>query len=282
MRNYTLFIVILSMTWTSSFSQILIDLQTIANEYIPTEFSISGQIIDETTEEPVMFASVALYKDGIVVCGAETDLDGRYVLKNIERGTYDIEPTFIGYEVKRVTGINVHKNIQDLNIQIKDGPGIECICYCGVWTYSKPLIKIDDTTSGMIITAEDIRPTYALSYSRPTRHKEKRKKKIKRNKKEISDKEQKFPKSEILKEQKVNLEQKTIEIHLYPNPTSGYVYFRTPTKISKVEVVNLKGQLLYSISDTIDGIDLTNLLGGTYFLKFHHQDGIQIEKLIVL
>ena len=52
---------------------------------------ISGQVIEKGSNEPLIGATVQL--DG---SGTATDLDGRYVLENIEAGTYLLEINYVG------------------------------------------------------------------------------------------------------------------------------------------------------------------------------------------
>ena len=125
--------------------------------------SLSGKVTDQVTGEPVMFASVAIYKNGVLVSGAETDLDGNYNFSNIDSGTYDIEPSFIGYQPTRIAGVVVYEgqaNIVDL--EISEGVVMDEIEVIG---YREPLIKQDNTTQGTTVTSEEIRnlPTRSIN-----------------------------------------------------------------------------------------------------------------------
>ena len=125
--------------------------------------SLSGKVTDQVTGEPVMFASVAIYKNGVLVSGAETDLDGNYNFSNIDSGTYDIEPSFIGYQPTRISGVVVFEgqaNIVDL--EISEGILIEEVVVIG---YKEPLIKQDNTTQGTTVTSEEIKnlPTRSIN-----------------------------------------------------------------------------------------------------------------------
>jgi len=125
--------------------------------------SLSGKVTDQATGEPVMFASVAIYKNGVLISGAETDLDGNYNFSNIDGGTYDLEPSYIGYQPTRIEGVVVYEgqaNIVDL--EISEGVVMDEIEVIG---YREPLIKQDNTTQGATVTSEEIRnlPTRSIN-----------------------------------------------------------------------------------------------------------------------
>ena len=46
--------------------------------------------------EPVAFANVALYQKNELITGTQTDLYGKYLLQNLDKGEYRIEASFIG------------------------------------------------------------------------------------------------------------------------------------------------------------------------------------------
>jgi len=44
-----------------------------------SQTSLSGKVIDDTGE-PVLFGNIALYKNGVLLSGGTTDIDGNYSL----------------------------------------------------------------------------------------------------------------------------------------------------------------------------------------------------------
>lgn len=155
MKNRFTFILILCTCSFMLSSQVQFDLEAIAKKYLITEFKVRGKVLDRKTNEPIMFANVALFTtEGILISGAETDLDGQYLFPNVEAGTYYIESSFIGYITARLANVHVSKSIVALDIEMTD-QAIICGIYCP--RYIKPLIRQDDTTSGMIMTASEIR-----------------------------------------------------------------------------------------------------------------------------
>ncbi|MBL0099328.1 MAG: carboxypeptidase regulatory-like domain-containing protein [Saprospiraceae bacterium] len=63
---------------------------------IPENSTIEGKVTD-LKGEPLLFSTVALYQNGVVVKGVETDMDGNYFLSGIKPGTYDMEASIVGY-----------------------------------------------------------------------------------------------------------------------------------------------------------------------------------------
>lgn len=62
--------------------------------------TISGKVIDKTSEEPLPFANIVLYHetDTVSVDGTITDENGIFVLKDLESGNYKIKVTYLGYK----------------------------------------------------------------------------------------------------------------------------------------------------------------------------------------
>lgn len=61
--------------------------------------SITGQLLDASTKEPMPFANVAVnhFPDNSLVTGGITEDDGKFFIENIPVGTYTIYFTYIGY-----------------------------------------------------------------------------------------------------------------------------------------------------------------------------------------
>jgi len=73
----------------------LISLNLFAQETV----TVSGQLFDAETKEPLSFANVAVhsFEDNALVTGAITDVDGRFGIHEIPLGKYEIYFSFIGY-----------------------------------------------------------------------------------------------------------------------------------------------------------------------------------------
>ncbi|MFA5667796.1 MAG: TonB-dependent receptor [Balneolaceae bacterium] len=66
--------------------------------------SLAGTILDEVTGEPIIGASV--YLEGTNL-GAASAVDGSYLVKNIEPGSYNILVSYISYQKTRITSVDI-------------------------------------------------------------------------------------------------------------------------------------------------------------------------------
>ena len=120
-----------------------------------TQTSLEGKVTDQETGEALIGCNIALYRNGVLVTGTDTDIDGNYTLSNIDPGTYDVEVSYVGYQTQRQTGVVVFSGKSNkLDIGISQGLVLDQVV---VIEYKVPLIEQDNTTSGGIVTAEKIR-----------------------------------------------------------------------------------------------------------------------------
>lgn len=66
--------------------------------------TLTGVIIDADDNESVIGATVVLKDTGF---GTITDLDGRYILRNIPAGTYTLVVTYVGYNTVTISDMNI-------------------------------------------------------------------------------------------------------------------------------------------------------------------------------
>ncbi|PCJ87312.1 MAG: hypothetical protein COA57_05120, partial [Flavobacteriales bacterium] len=117
--------------------------------------ALKGKIVDKETGEPLPFVNVIVEMNGSLVTGAASDFDGKFSIKPLTPGTYDVKATFTGYQPTQISGVIVKADritFQNINmgqtaIDIKEFEVIE---------YTVPLIDKDNTTSGETVTREDI------------------------------------------------------------------------------------------------------------------------------
>ncbi|NRB63458.1 MAG: TonB-dependent receptor [Saprospiraceae bacterium] len=122
---------------------------------IDAQTSLAGKVIDGTTNEPVVFGTVAIYKNGVLTLGTETDLNGNYNFPDVDPGTYDVEASYVGFQSQRITGVKVLAGkATRLDFNIEAGVLINEVV---VTEYKVPLIEQDNTTSGAVLTGENIR-----------------------------------------------------------------------------------------------------------------------------
>src|SRR5690625_1982193 len=87
-----------------------------------SQTSIEGKVTEESSDEPIIFGSVALYHNDVLVTGTETDENGHYAISQIDPGTYDIAVSYVGYQTRRVNGIVLHAG-RTTRIDIKMSSG---------------------------------------------------------------------------------------------------------------------------------------------------------------
>ena len=118
--------------------------------------SLYGTVKDRQSGETVPFANVALLSSGgTVVTGGQTDFDGKYTIRAITPGTYTLQISCIGYQTQRLQGIVIGADKavpQNITLQ----PTTETLTAVEIITHKIPVFEADQTSSGAIITADEI------------------------------------------------------------------------------------------------------------------------------
>jgi len=117
--------------------------------------ALQGYVTDRESEEPIPFANIVIFKNGEMITGGTTDFDGRYTIKPIKSGYYDVKVSYIGYENLEMKGIVLNADkitFQDFKIQ----PSTMLLQEVQIVEYKVPLIDKDETFSGGTITSEEI------------------------------------------------------------------------------------------------------------------------------
>lgn len=82
-----------------------------------THSQITGKVIDNDSNEPIEFATTALYNlGGKLVTGVVTNKDGVFNLDDIKTGTYYLEASFMGYTTSKTKTIEINKKGQNINL----------------------------------------------------------------------------------------------------------------------------------------------------------------------
>ncbi len=117
---------------------------------------LQGKVSDKESSETVPFASVAIYSNGVLINGTDTDFDGNYLFSNIEPGTYEIEAAFLGYATSRITDVVIHADsINVVNfLMVEEGTMLEEVI---VTTYKVPFLRRCETSTGGTVKAESIK-----------------------------------------------------------------------------------------------------------------------------
>lgn len=116
--------------------------------------SLEGKVTDDSGE-PILFGDVAIFLNDVLVTGTQTDFEGNYSINNIDPGTYSVQASYVGYSKKRIEGVVIVANKANrVNITLSSGVTLDAI---EVVDYKVPLIEQDNTSTGAIRTAEQIK-----------------------------------------------------------------------------------------------------------------------------
>ncbi|MEM1123618.1 MAG: carboxypeptidase regulatory-like domain-containing protein, partial [Bacteroidota bacterium] len=127
---------------------------TVGVTSLVAQTALAGKVVDDNGEA-VFFGNVALYKQGTLVRGGETDLDGNYMIGNLDPGTYDVEFSYTGLQSKKYEGVVVYAGkTNKLDAELSTGVVLQEV---EVIAYEVPLVEQDNTTQGGTVTSEQIR-----------------------------------------------------------------------------------------------------------------------------
>lgn len=121
-----------------------------------SQIQFQGQLKDAKTGEAMVFGTVAIYKNGVLVSGTEADIDGHFSYsQKLEPGFYSLVFSYVGYK---------DKTIEIIALPTKEDKLLEIEMEVAVpqkrhpWSYhGPPLIEQDNTTQGFIFYKNDIR-----------------------------------------------------------------------------------------------------------------------------
>jgi len=124
---------------------------------VMAQTSLKGKVTDGENGDPLIFGTVVIYKNGVILTGVTTDDQGNYSIPDIDPGTYDVEASYTGYQPNRIVGVKVLAGkVTTVDVTVSTGGGI-VLDEVVLTEYKVPLIEQDNTTSGSVITSEQIR-----------------------------------------------------------------------------------------------------------------------------
>ena len=117
--------------------------------------TLKGVIQDAESGEPLPFVKVLLKKNGSILGGANTDFDGKFTIKPIPSGTYDVEFKTVGFQKKLIKGVSISDDKitfldESLNSEVQMLEEVTLV------RYAEPLIDMDGGASSSFVTREDI------------------------------------------------------------------------------------------------------------------------------
>ncbi|MFW6019112.1 MAG: TonB-dependent receptor domain-containing protein [Bacteroidales bacterium] len=117
--------------------------------------ALKGKVTDKETGEPVPFANIIVESGGSQKGGTTTDYDGKYTIKPLEPGEYDVKATYVGFKPLQINGVEINSDkVRFLDIEMQ--PTSQELEEFTVVDYKVPLINKDQTSSGETVTSDDI------------------------------------------------------------------------------------------------------------------------------
>jgi hypothetical protein len=123
--------------------------------HVEGQSALHGFVSERETGEPLPFANIIIYKNGEMISGGKTDLDGRYIIKPVNSGYYDVKVSYIGYETIEKKGVVLNAN-KNTTLDFKLYTNNTMMAEVEIVSYDKPLINKNDMFSGVTITSEDL------------------------------------------------------------------------------------------------------------------------------
>jgi len=128
-----------------------------------SQATLKGAIVDLETGEPILFASISIYKNGVLVTGIDSDLEGRYNFHSLSPGKYDVACSYVGYQTEMVKNVVLRADSTTvLNFSLKSGVVLSEV---SVVDYAVPLVEMDRTTAGGVYQNND-NQTYKIEGGR--------------------------------------------------------------------------------------------------------------------
>lgn len=114
---------------------------------------VHGQVVD-ANGEPLQFVAVRAQQGETFAVGATTDVEGRFILKPLQAGTYDVTVQGMGYNTRELTGVRVDPGLMTRldKIHLNNELGTVTV---ERYKWDEPLIRVDDP-GRMVITTTQI------------------------------------------------------------------------------------------------------------------------------
>ena len=79
---------------------------------------IKGVVIDSASASVLPFANITLHNnsDSSFITGVSTGTDGAFTLSNVDEGNYYLKISFVGYDTKYISSINLNSNKSQLDL----------------------------------------------------------------------------------------------------------------------------------------------------------------------
>lgn len=111
------FLILLGVS-THSFSQPTVKNRAIPLDQRPEIASLKGTLVDKTTTEPLIYASVVLklQSDSTLVSGSITNEKGEFEMKKLPPGLFLLTINFVGYPPQNIDSIFINRRMPDIDL----------------------------------------------------------------------------------------------------------------------------------------------------------------------
>ena len=116
--------------------------------------TLKGLIQDSENNEPLPFVKVIVKKNGAILRGAMTDIDGNFMIKPIPIGTYVVELKSIGFLEKLISGVSIQRGKVTFLDKVL-GSRVQVLQEVAIVSFQNPLIDLNGA-SGSTLTRSDI------------------------------------------------------------------------------------------------------------------------------
>ena len=230
-----------------------------------TKQSIEGTLRDQNTDSPLPFGKVAIYQDDQLIAGEDTDMGGNYKIINLKPGNYTVKASYYGYDFIAITDVVLKKDSPTiLDLDMKQDQAL----YEPIQIVAREVEKRIHKTICYGMTRITSLPSLEQKAENP------------------SDKSNILQRTLPKPSEKAPTKPEK-ELFLYPNPSTGVVNIELDFETLSIQMVNTIGQRMAEVSytelekDKVQ-IDINQYPAGTYFLEFIHEEGTQVEKVILV
>ncbi len=114
--------------------------------------TLMGTVTDAETGEALPFVNILILKDGSMIMGASSDFDGKYMVKPIPSGVYDVRFDYLGYRPVDYKYVRMNPDrITFLDTELHSSIQLSEVVVADEVEYSVPLIHRDGGSSGGVV-----------------------------------------------------------------------------------------------------------------------------------